>query len=291
MTVAQRFDQFLEALKLTQDQVNDGIAKHSGVRNCLNRAYWNENNDSAHSMLVGSWGKSTRIRPPRDVDILFELPSEVYERFQRRTGNKQSQLLQEVKDVLLAKYSNTAIKGDGPVVLVPFSTYAVEVAPAFKLQNGQYWICITRSGGTYKTFDPTAEITKVKDSDDAAKGNTRALIRMLKRWQEECTVPLKSFFIELLAIEFLAYYQHKDKSTTYYDWITRDFLHYLVDHAQASVMVPGTFEFINLGSAWKSKAESARDRAIKACEYESAGKNYEAGTEWQKIYGTDIPIW
>lgn len=291
MKVNERFDKLLVNLKLTQDQIDDGIRKHSGVRNCLNQAYWGENSDSAHSMLIGSWGKHTRIRPPRDIDILFELPSSVYERFQQRSGNKQSQLLQEVKDVLLTKYVNTAIKGDGPVVVVPFSSYAVEVAPAFRLQNGQYWICITTNGGSYKTVDPDAEIAAIKASDMATNGNSRALIRMMKRWQEECEVPLKSFWIELLVTDFLTSYEYKDKSTVYYDWLTRDFLTFLVGRAWMSVFVPGTYEVICLGTDWKSKAETARDRAIKACEYEAADKNYEAGTEWQKIFGTFIPIW
>lgn len=290
LTVAQRFDEFLQNLRLTEDQKNDGMTKHGGVRSCLNDAYWGSTSSSANSMLVGSWGKRTEVRPPRDIDILFVLPSEVYERFQKRPGNKQSQLLQEVKQVLVDRYSSTAMRGDGQVVVVKFSSYAVEVVPAFKLTSGQYWICNTNNGGTYKTIDPVAELVGVQSSDNTCNGNTRSLIRMMKCWQWYCSVPLKSFWVELLAIDFLRGWEYRDKSTVYYDWMVRDFLTWLAKRPRTYVSVAGTYESIYVGDDWLSRAESARDRAIKACKYEVAQEPAIAGTEWQKIFGTQIPI-
>lgn len=292
ITVTARFDKLLENLRLTTDQRNDGITKHAGVRACLNQNYYSSSSTSANSMLAGSWGKSTEIRPPRDIDVIFVLPYSVYERFEKRPGNKQSQLLQEVKSVLAKTYPNTDMSGDGQVIVVRFVSYGVEVVPAFKLTNGQYWICDTNNGGRYKTTDPDAEITAVKESNDSSSGNTRDLIRMMKRWQEHCNVPLRSFVIELLAIQFLSTWEFRGKSTTYYDWMTRDFFRWLkVKTAYSSVTVPGTYETILLGSGdWKSKAESACSRAEKACEHESGNRPYSAGEEWQKIFGTFIPV-
>src|SRR6478609_3856974 len=100
MTVSQRFDKFLENIRITEEQAADGTVKHGGVRKCLNKHYYDSSSESANSMLVGSWGKHTRVRPPRDIDVLFKLPSSVYQRYETKTGNKQSQLLQEVKNVL-----------------------------------------------------------------------------------------------------------------------------------------------------------------------------------------------
>lgn len=290
MTVGTRFNQFLAALTLTNDQRADGITKHTGVRQCLDAWYY----DSAYAgngFLVGSWGKSTEIRPPRDIDIMFALPKSVYDRFQERPGNKQSQLLQEVKAVLQRTYSNTDMSGDGQVVIVPFSTYAVEIAPAFLLDTGKYYICDTNDGGKYKTTDPNAEIENVRTSNSDTNGNTRDLIRMMKRWQEYCNIPLKSFLIELLVIEFLKSWEHRGKSTVYYDWMVRDFFYFLKNKSQwSSVIVPGTYETIYLGdTGWQSRAETAYNRAIKACEYERDNYLYLAGEEWQKIFGPDIP--
>jgi hypothetical protein len=292
MTVSERFDKFLSNIALTSDQQSDGTTKHSGVRTALNKHYYDNSSATANSMLVGSWGKDTRIRPPRDIDILCELPYSVYQRFEQRSGNKQAQLLQEVRGVLENTYPNTTMRADGQVVIVPFVTYAVEVLPAFLLDNKKYWICDTNEGGKYKTTDPIAEIAAVHNSATATNGNTRKLIRMLKKWQDVCSVTLKSFMLELLVIEFLSKYEYASKTSVYYDWMVRDFLAWLLSnqtYSWSGVSIPGTGEYIVLGSDWHSKAESAHSRAKKACEYESQNMPYNAGGEWQKIFGDDIP--
>lgn len=286
--VAPRFSSFLENIKLTTAQASDGETKHKNVRGCLNQYYYNSTSDTANSLLIGSWGKSTQVRPPRDVDVLFQLPVEVYNRYQGRSGNKQSQLLQEVRDVLSRRFPNTGIKGDGPAVVIPFQTFKVELVPAIKLTDGQYWICITKSGGSYKRFDPVAEIENVRRSDERSSGNTRALIRMMKTWQAYCSVPIKSFYLELLAVNFLTGWSYFNKSTVYYDWMVRDYLGFIKERDWTSISVPGTGEQIVLDNSWKSKAQSAYDRAVKACQHEADGYPYLAGDEWQKIFGTAI---
>lgn len=289
MSVGSRFDAFLNNISLTEVQKTAGSERRASVVGALNSHYWGSSSDTANSKYVGSWGKFTRIRPPRDVDVLFELPTSVYERFRNRAGNKQSQLLQEVKGVLAAKFPNTDVRGDGPVVKVPFVSYNVELVPAFPLKGGGYWVCVTNDGGEYKKADYDAEIKVVRDSNDLTKGNTRNLVRMMKCWQGYCGVPLKSFWIELIAIEFLKTWAYRDKSSVYYDWMVRDFLKYLEGKVYGNVFAPGTYEQMYLGDAWLSKAQTARQRAEKACILE-ADFPYTAGEEWQKIFGADIPM-
>lgn len=289
LAVSSRFTRFLANLALTADQQADGRTKHSGVRRVLNEHYWSLSNGSANSMLVGSWGKSTEVRPPRDIDVLFVLPRIVYDRFEQVSWlrNKQSELLQEVKRVLASSYGTTSMRADGQVIVVGFTSYAVEVVPAFEVQGGRFLICDTNGGGSYKTIDPNAEQFAVRSSDERTKGNTRHLIRMLKAWQRHCSVPLKSFCLELLAIQFLNSWGYAGNSPTYYDWMTRDFFATLLRWAGGTVLVPGTSEAIHLGDAWKSRAESAHARAIKAC---ASTTEYEAGLEWQKIFGDQMPL-
>lgn len=128
-------------------------------------------------MLAGSWGKSTEVRRPRDIDVLFVLPPVVFERYQLVVGNRQSQLLQEIRAVLARTFTTTTMRADGQVILVPFATYSVEVVPAFNPGNGQYWICDTNDGGRYKTTDPNAEIFHVGISAAKNNGNARSLNR------------------------------------------------------------------------------------------------------------------
>lgn len=287
--VQPRFQTFLENLMITQDQKKDGEIKHQGIVSCLNRAYWDIPDETAHRILIGSWGKFTRVRPPRDVDILFVLPVKVYWRFQQRTGNRQSQLLQEVKSYLQTTYPQTDIRGDGQVVVVPFNTCMVEVAPAYPCERGGYLVCDTNNGGHYKQIHPKAEIAALHSADTALNGNVRKLTRILKQWQRHCNVPIKSFQIEALVMELLPRLSYGSYSEFWFDWLVRDALEHMISRANGKFAMPVTGEVIQFGDEWLSKALSAYRRALKACAYEVRNWQTLAGDEWQKIFGTMIP--
>ena len=241
------------------------------------------------SCLVGSWGKKTRVRPPRDIDLIFVLPVEIYHKYQGYIGNRQSALLQEVKGVLEGAYPSTSMSGDGQVVQVRFNSINVEVVPAFLLTNGQYWICDTHNGGKYKEIDPKAELERVDSVNNYSNKNLRPLVKMIKTWQSFCNVPIKSFWIEMVMCEYLMVNQWSRNSYFYYDWLVRDFFEYLVRRSKGVILVPGTLEAISLGDAWETKAMTALSRSIKACEHEYNDEFSSAGEEWQKIFGYLIP--
>jgi hypothetical protein len=289
MSVSDRFSQFLDNLCLTDAQAADGATKRESVVKALNQHYWNSSSGTSNSRFVGSWAKHTRTRPPRDVDVLFELPQSVRTRFDGRTGNKQSQLLQEVKSILSSSFSRTAIKGDGPVVIIPFASYSIELIPAFARYIGGHDVCMTSLGGWYKREDYGSQVTLISSSDTSSNGNTRHLIRMMKCWQGHCSVPLKSFHIELMAVEFIKTWGNRGKSKVYYDWMVRDFLAHLLSQQNATLYAPGTGEALYPGALWASRADTALTRARKACNYEADKQWGLAGDEWQKIFGTYIP--
>lgn len=244
--VTKRFKTFQDNLALTSNQVTDGETKYRGVVSCLNAAYWGHNSETMNSFLIGSWAKGTRVRPPRDVDLYFLLPIEVYKRFESYAGgvNKQSALLQEVKSKLLASYPTSSIRGDGPVVLAGFTSYNVEIVPAFVYSNDErsYYVCDTNNGGLYKKTMPLHEVDAINAADGRNSNNVRRLIRMLKAWQTWCSVPIKSFYLELLAIEFLDQCEWRNKDHFYYDWISRDFFKWLITKANTHLWAPGTYE-------------------------------------------------
>jgi hypothetical protein len=214
----------------------------------------------------------------------------VYWRFDSRSDNRQSQLLQEVKWVLAQTYSQTSLRGDGQVVSVPFSNTPVEVVPGFRCQDGSIIICDTNNGGRYKTSSAEAEAYDLDVSDRCWHGNTRALARMLKQWQQERNVPLKSFQLERLAVEFLRVWPFSLHDVFWYDWMIRDFLAHLLSRANGFLFMPGTREVVSLGNEWLSRAQTAYRYACNACEYER--DNYEAlaGGEWQQLFGSTVPV-
>jgi hypothetical protein len=218
------------------------------------------------------------------------LPAEVYWRFEVRQGNKQSQLLQEVKGTLLNTFPQTDMRGDGQVVVVPFAL-PIEVVPAFLGQDSKPVICDTTDGGRYRTSTSLAEIDDIRLHDAATNGNLRDLIRMLKKWQRENDVPLKSFLLERVAVQFLSAWAYRGSSTFWYDWMIRDFFQFLLGRLNTYVVMPGTLEVLPLGNAWYSKAQTAYGHAVKACDYERANEQFLAGLEWQSIFGLDINVW
>jgi hypothetical protein len=288
--VRRRFGRLLSNITITDWQRQDGETKQAGIRNCLNRYYWLSASETDNSILIGSWGKGTRVRPARDIDILFLLPADVYWRFQDRTGNRQSQLLQEVKNVLLRTNSQTKMRGDGQVIVVPFKTIQIEIAPGFRCQDGSIIVCDTNGQGRYKTSTAEAEARDLSFLDSGTNGNTRTLVRIMKQWQREQNVPLKSFQLERLAVEFMRVWPHRNRDLFWYDWMVRDFFAYLLSRANSYLFMPGTGEAIAIGADWKSRAETAYKHAVSACIHEH--NNYEAlaGQEWQEIFGSAIPM-
>jgi hypothetical protein len=112
---------------------------------------------------------------------------------------------------------------------------------------------------------------------------------MMKAWQEYCSVPIKSFQLELVAAEFLAQCPWRMYDSFWFDWISRDFFSYLYWKVNKWIDVPGSGESIYLGDDWQSRADSAYSRAVKACDYERDNYVMLAGEEWQKIFGQQIP--
>lgn len=287
--VERRFSYLIDNIKITVAQGEDGVTKQAGVRACLNRHYWGSASETANSLLIGSWGKLTRVRPSRDVDILFLLPPTVYHQYQNRTGNRQSQLLQEVKGVLATSYSQTTMRGDGQVVVVPFNTTPIEIALGFRCQNGSIIVCDANGGGRYTTSTAEAEAVDLATSDTTYNGNARVLARMMKQWQRERNVPLKSFQIERLAVEFLHGWYLNMCGLFWYDWMIRDFLAFLLRRADDTIIMPGTGERVALGREWFGRAWTAYGYATIACDHEQANHQTLAGEAWQEIFGSAVP--
>ena len=288
--VVRRFDRLIEAININDDEVSDGMKKLGRVVGSLNRCYYDLSSETANMLVLGSWAKQTRVRPFSDIDLLFIMPYEVYQRFENRIGNRQSQMLQEVRANLKGTYPRTDIRGDGQVVIVNVDGVTIEVVPAILLQDGRYWICDTNNEGRYKLADPASELKALQTADTVCKGNARQLTRLLKKWQIENKVPIKAFQLERLVTEFLVQWEHNQRDRFWWDWMMRDFFLFMVGRANSFVAMPGTGELVALGADWLPKARAAYASALKACIYEQGNFEALAGTAWQEIFGNAAPV-
>lgn len=293
--VVRHFEQFLRELELKNPERLDAEGKAERVAKSLFANYYpNLEFDPSCYLKVGSYGKRTATRPPTDLDMIFVMPWDVYGRIDTLTGNKQSQFLQEVRRALLVTFPNTEVSADGPAVVAPFQTYNVDVVPAFHFSTGdyagQYYIADTTDGGRWKLTNPVAEYNCLYRVDAAWAGKATHLLKMLKAWKRECNVPIKSICLEVLTMVFVEQWVHHDQTIFYYDWMIRDFFAFMLNYVNGSAKPAGNTEWIPLGDDWESKCRTAYARALKACDYERADDDFEASSEWQKIFGSQFQI-
>lgn len=106
--------------------------RYKRITRAINRVFWGTESETAHSFYVGSYGRGTAINTS-DIDILVELPRDVYNQYDRHEGNGQSRLLQTVKNAILDIFPRSDVRGDGQVVIIRFADgIKFEILPAFK---------------------------------------------------------------------------------------------------------------------------------------------------------------
>lgn len=287
--VIPHFDTFLRELQLSTDDRNDASTKAERVARSLFAKYY-PNQTFTHDcyLPVGSYGRGTATKPCTDLDLLFILPNEVFARINALLGNKQSQLLREMRETLVWTFPRTDLRADRQVVVAPFETYAVEIVPAFRLDDGTFLTANSNDGGSWRISAPFAEYNHLHAADIASDGKAAHLTMMAKAWNRECNVGLKSTSIEVLASIFASQWIYRDKGLFWYDWMIRDFFAFLFPYLNGWTRIIGTNDLIQLGDEWRTKLESAYNRSLKACEYEHADYGLAAAYEWQKIFGNQF---
>lgn len=143
--------------KISQNHRNLISLRYHTVTRAINNEFWSSSSDSLHSLYVGSYGRNTAI-DTSDIDILVELPSSLFDRFNNLSGNSQSRLLQTVRNAILNAYPRSDVRADGQVVKIAFSDgMDFEIVPAFKSWDGTYKYPDSNTGGSWKSTNPKAE--------------------------------------------------------------------------------------------------------------------------------------
>jgi hypothetical protein len=117
------------------------------------------------------------------------------------------------------------------------------------------------------------------------------LCRMVRAWRDCNNVDMSGMLIDTLAYQFIATWEHREKSYVYYDYLTRDFFEYLaaLDINKTYWLAPGSGSYVRRGSAFQYKARSAELRAREAIAYQFSGHNWAARQKYREIYGTSFP--
>lgn len=247
--------------------------------------------NTSYRFYVGSYGRSTAIPSVSDVDLLYELPSELYARFNSHAGNGQSALLAHVRASIMKTYSVTEIGRDGQVVVLRFNDgVKFEVLPAFLNIGGGYTFADTNNGGSWRACKPKQELTAFSTRNFTCNGNLVNLARMARAWRDQNNVSMSGMLIDTLAYQFIDGWAYKDKSYLYYDWMTREYFAFLAnqDVNKTYWAAPGSGSRV-YGSGFQYKARQAELRTKEAIDNQQHNYNYTAKQLYRGIYGTDFP--
>lgn len=292
MGIAENFNIFCDNLRISTEVRSVISSRYENITQRLNRDFWSSESTTSYSRYVGSYGRGTAINGFSDLDMIFQLPYEVYLKYNKYLNYGQSALLQEVKNSIKKTYNNTDISSDGQVVIITFSdNITFEVVPAFINKDDSFTYPDSNSGGSWKVTNPIPEINAISSMDSKCNSNLKNLCRMTRAWKNKWDVPMGGLLIDTLVYNFIENWAYKDKSYFYYDFLSRDFFKYLSEQnkEQQYWFAVGSNQKIGRKGLFEAKAKKCYELCLEAIKSESEGYQYTAKSKWREIFGTEFP--
>ena len=211
------FDTFCDNIEL--DNYKEMKTSAGEIAKKLNKVYYSLDADSSsHLYIVGSVGRKTAIKGSSDLDIIFDLPTSTYKKFDAYQSNGQSSLLQEVKGYLQERYPRTTISGDGQVVVIEFNKYTVELVPGFKQSDDRFKYPDTHDGGSWKYTDPLPEQEECQNCENESNNNYFNFCHIIRSWKNTQGFKFGGLLIDTLV------YDHFNDNECYEDSTRDDYL-------------------------------------------------------------------
>ena len=256
----------------------------------LNSVYYElDNDDTSHLYIVGSVGRKTAIKGSSDLDILFDLPSDTYKKFDAYESNGQSALLQEVKKSLQERYPKTDISGDGQVVVIEFNRYTVELVPGFKQADGQFKYPDTNDGGSWKYTNPHPEQDACQECNDNSNGIYFDFCHIIRKWKNEQGFKFGGLLIDTLVHDHFEENEfYKNSSIDDYFDILKNLLSYFCEQDKERTYwyaLGSNQQVLNSGNgAFVDKANDALEKL------NAAEQKDNVSVALQELLGNEYPV-
>ncbi len=283
MTVAELFEEMLNNLKISN--ADDIRNRRDEITKALNKEFRDSESETSNRLMVGSWGRFTAINGISDLDLLYILPSSLYDDYHKKDGC--SKALTRVKNAISSHYSRSDIKVDRLVVVVQFSDYKFEVQPVFKNEDGSYQYPDTYKD-QWKVTKPQDEIDEISQLDADASGNARKICKYARAWKNKHDVEMNGLLIDTMVWKFLNETENYHTESAEQDKMMRDFFEYLKDlPKQESWNALGSNQKIWVKKQFKGDASEAYDLCCKAIDAEGKSTMQE---KWRAVFGKCVPL-
>lgn len=211
MSLYEDFETFCKNIQL--NNLEDMLKTTKSLARKLNVHYHHlDTHSGLHMYIVGSVGRNTAISGNSDLDLIFDMPKEIYTKYDNYDSNGQSALLQDVKNVLMDKYPNAIISGDGQVVVIEFKKYTIELVPAFLQTNGEFRYPDTHNGGSWKITNPIKEQSECSSCNSISGGIYYNFCRIVRSWKNSVGFKIGGLLIDTLVYNF---FQENDNFANY----------------------------------------------------------------------------
>lgn len=287
MKTSEIFDALLANLKVGET-ASTVASRRDEITKALNKDFRSKDGCADYKLMVGSFGRHTAIKGVSDLDMIFILPPGIRSHYENETGPRR--MLERVRDVLKARYTNTDIRVDQCVVRVQFvsNAFKFEVQPAFENADGSFDYPDTTAEG-WKVTKPREEIEATKECNDRTSTNMRHLARMARAWKNANGVNMGGLLIDTLVRNFFA------QTTTYdlagtgsFDRMARDFFAFLKDEPEQDYYLAlGSRQQVKVKARFQPKAKKAHNRCLEAIKDEGTAT---ANRKWHEVFGTSVPL-
>lgn len=196
LTIDQSFQKFLTNLNPTDIQKK----RIQRTRETIDAALLNDdrislNTNEQTSFLTGSYSRKTIIRPIDDIDLYVRV------NYSKHAQDKSPMSILRLMASSIRKRhtQNTKVNVDAPCVVVKFSNYKFEIVPAVGVSNNPDLYMIPAPGSKQWIYCyPNMPGKWLSNCNHKNNSFFIPLIKMLKQWNRQHNVGLKSFHIELL---------------------------------------------------------------------------------------------
>lgn len=201
LTTREAFEKFKKRLELSDTEAADAQRRHKDVREQIAKDFQIE-----RDFLSGSYGRHTKTKPLKDVDIVFELGKD--EKWRR--DKPPIEMLQAFEKCLLKKYDKSQLEIGRRCMTVEFEKTAyqdgsdekvlsIDLIPALKA--GDDYEIPDKDKGIWIKTNPEIHKKKATDKNTELGGKWKPLVKMAKAWNRNAGKPIKpAFLVEVMAL-------------------------------------------------------------------------------------------